>query len=533
MRKGIGLLVALALALLCGCGEAVPEESVTAVELDPNRPKAMMEPVQGGPMLYTFPGREEGVYGLINQDGEVVAEPQYSERQYIYSDAEKTRVIGLVAGRRAGRPKNGDGWLNTYTLYSLDGRAKKLNCGKAVMLKVSPGGRFALVATEQYDYLPQGQGLFDMEANAWVVKPKDGYWWNVDDLVYSDGAIARKGTWDNITEQWYYDYGTGERRALPAELGSLAGYLPEVQWFCFREGDPYYGACRWYDTAMNHMPQLDGWQISPFSGKYALIYPEGHGPYSNSNAWVGRDGNIIPNEENFFLDYDRSWYCRSVFKYEDDVSQPDKAIYTLLDPDLKPVFTGEPGELICAFDGPIKGYALLDKQQPQIKASCDAYGKPLPVSDTPYILRGTNSGPQAFDHLWFLLRGGVLRTVDMKPYGYYKDFGDYFFLDAKIVAACDDFLLVNGWHGLAAEMQSIFEEPTPPAFFALDWDGNPYPDCPLEPFYGSVIFRDSDWVREAYFTTAGEQGPNYLWVEKDGKRGYINTKGEWLFVDEG
>jgi len=494
---------------------------------------AIMEPVQGGPMLYPFEGLD-GKMGLINQDGRLVAEPQFDPfhlygTQYVYSDAEESRVIGLVAGRMVGMPKTGDGPLCSFTYYSLDGKSKELKCGEAVMMQVSPGGRFAVVSTKQYDWYPQEQGLFDIEANAWVVEPKDGYFFNAEEKVYSDGAIARKGTYDNITEQWYYDYAMGERRDLPADLGTFAGYLPGVQWFCFREGDPYYGACRWYDKSFNHMPQLDDRFIHQFRGKYAQHSPTAM-PYGGNPAWVDRDGSIVPNEEDFFFDYDTGGHCHNVFKYENDDYNNDRE-HTLLDSELKPVFTGELGDVICQFRGPIRGYALLDSKREKVKASCDAYGKPLPVSEAPVVLRGINSA-YIYDDMWFLLRDGELRTVDMKPYGLYRDMGDYFHLDAKVVAACEDFIWVNGWHGLASEMQSIFDDFTPATFFALDWDGNPFPDCPLEPFSESVIIRDSDWMREVYFITAGEQGPNYYWVEHEDKRGYINTRGEWLFIDK-
>jgi len=489
--------------------------------LDPNRPKAIMEPLQGGPMLYAFPGKSEGMYGLINQDGEVVAEPQYDSfhsygTQYVYSDAEKSRVIGLVAGRRVGMPKTGDGPLYTFTYYSLDGKAKALKCGEAVMIQISPGGRFALVSTKQYDYLPQEQGLFDMEANAWVVKPKDGYWFNIDEYVYSDGAIMRKGTWDNVTEQWYYDYETGERLPLPTDMGILSSYAPEVQWFCFSEGNPYYGDCRWFDRSFNHLPQLDNCrQISRFIGDYAFVYSA----YAIGN-WVDREGNVIPNEEKMSLEdgsREQGMFCWQT------------RIPTLLDPDLNPVFTGEPGDRIRSFDGPLKGYVLLDENW-QVKASCDAYGKPLPVNEAPYVLRA------GYRHLWFKLKDGIWRaTPDLSAYRlhfwYYDDGYEGDYLEAKVVEAFEDFILICGWQNRAEKKQEVYVAPT---LFAIDWDGNLYPDCPMEPFYDSAKFVESEWIigHTYQWRTAGEQGPSYFWVEHNGQRGYIDTAGNWLFIDE-
>jgi len=54
----------------------------------------------------------------------------------------------------------------------------------------------------------------------------------------------------------------------------------------------------------------------------------------------------------------------------------------------------------------------------------------------------------------------------------------------------------------------------------VDWDGQPYADCPLSPFFGALTYHN-----------AGDQGPHYYWVELEGQRGYINTAGDWLFID--
>jgi len=97
---------------------------------------------------------------------------------------------------------------------------------------------------------------------------------------------------------------------------------------------------------------------------------------------------------------------------------------------------------------------------------------------------------------------------------------------AEAVLICDDYIVVytsfehvnpNEFNGLSDETFIEHVET-----FAIDWDGNRISNCPLEPYFDSFGSMP---------ITAGEQGPNYFWVEHDGKRGYINTKGEWLFVD--
>lgn len=58
-------------------------------------------------------------------------------------------------------------------------------------------------------------------------------------------------------------------------------------------------------------------------------------------------------------------------------------------------------------------------------------------------------------------------------------------------------------------------------YIAIDWAGKQI-DHPL------LRFCDENHLS---YSNAGEQGPRYFWVEQDGKRGYINEQGEWLFVD--
>jgi hypothetical protein len=97
---------------------------------------------------------------------------------------------------------------------------------------------------------------------------------------------------------------------------------------------------------------------------------------------------------------------------------------------------------------------------------------------------------------------------------------------AEAVLICDDYIVVytsfehinpNEFNGLSDETFIEHVET-----FAIDWDGNRISGCPLEPYFDSL---------GSFPMTAGEQGPNYFWVEHEGKRGYVNSKGEWLFVE--
>jgi len=470
-----------------------------------------MEPLQGGPMLYTFEGRN-GMLGLINQDGKLVAKPQFDfYSQYVYNDTEQTRVIGLIAARR-----NSDNFI-FYTYYNLDGTAKKLGCEGTWWhdFWALPGGRYAVVnsATSMIEFR---YGLFDLEANAYIVEPEDGQW---IDLSKNAFAVGQQCT---IFE-------TGQQITLPAGLGELQDYEPETQWFCFQKD----GVFRWYDASFKHLPQFDDWHILPFKGKYAPMYIDYYS-YSVRTAWTDRDGSIVLEKEGFALEnvWEKGLYCFELYSYNGGSHERNERTPTLLDPDLNPVFTGEPGDRLWTFDGPIKGYMLLDKNL-QVKASCDAYGKPLPVSDTAYILH------TRYRYLCFTLKDGVWRaTPDLSAYrilleqDYYHDgyVGSYY--EAKIVDAYEDHVLIAGWQNRALEKQTEVPQRT---IFAIDWEGSLYPDCPLEPFYDSIVIDEGEYPPldpGYYWRTAGEQGPNYFWVELGGQRGYIDTAGNWLFIAE-
>jgi len=398
----------------------------------------------------------------------------------------------------------------TYTYYSLDGKAKSLNFGEAYGVYAAPGGRFAEVRTGDYP-----NGLFDLQANAWAIAPKEGQ------MIYTESSWGvQPNTVLLGNGQLYYDCQTGEQVIIPAELGLLQGYISELQWHCFNEN----GVRHWYDKSFNHMPQLDSWSIRRFTGKYALMVSETARGY----ALLDRDGNttLVENEKWYRADYQwAGFYCYST-------TTENGQNIVLVDSELNPIFEAEPGEKIIEIDGPMKGYVLLCEDG-QVKASCDAYGKPLPVLDRTYVMGAWMQ--RLLDEQWFLLKDGVLRALpDMSAYSlnYYLDYDGFGgeFQKAKVVSAFEDFILIGGWQNLTEKKQEKYIDPT---LFAIDWDGNLYPNCPLEPFFSSVNFaRTSEIVFDSFrWPTAGEQGPNYFWVERNGLRGYINTKGEWLFID--
>jgi len=106
------------------------------------------------------------------------------------------------------------------------------------------------------------------------------------------------------------------------------------------------------------------------------------------------------------------------------------------------------------------------------------------------------------------LKDGKWTTLDLRQF-IKPDVEDYC---ATYMVVTEDWVIVAT--GPAYESMALEE------IFAVDWTGNRIEDCPLMPFISQ------NWLR-----SAGEQGPNYFWVEHEGKRGYVNTKGEWLFVE--
>jgi len=173
--------------------------------LDPNRPMAIMEPLQGGPMLYAFKGKvpygmayddEDGqeypVYplGLINQDGKLVTAPKYHRVDYFYDEGEQ-RIIGVAALRG-----------QEITIYQLSGESRVLPC-EGYRVKVCPGGRYMSVEAAKPKSMgawsmldPLKDGLFDIENNRYIIEPKVGQY-----ISYEGRGVAQVRQYDSIDMQ--------------------------------------------------------------------------------------------------------------------------------------------------------------------------------------------------------------------------------------------------------------------------------------------------------------------------------------------
>jgi len=489
------LVVALALALLCGCGEAGPEESATSssteavtttqesTTLDPNRPKAMMEPVQGGLMLYPFPGREEGCYGLINQDGEVVAEPQFADTAYVHKA--QGRVIGLIACEKSSRK---------YIHFDLQGNRRELNCGGYSLgwRDILADGRYMIVYTaieDEWDFSPIRPGLFDIENDAWVIAPKEAQ----AIKAYKDRVLVHAA---DSTYEYYL--GDGSTRKLPDHCEV---YLEEAGWYR-TDG---WGDWKYYDTDLKPLPQLDGCLINPgMDGDdvYFLVYTYWNGL---DTALVDRSGKFIDTPYSSLDSSGQCWMGRD--------GADENAPEILLDRNLKPIYTLKEGEefiLIAPLYGsvyPAERAHLVQNAKGEIVKAFDKYGKALQ----------SNGSMQRFgavyDHNHFTLENGSWSKSEGIPYENRPEGEDF---AVYTLVTTEDYRVI--WAGWEYEDESV-----PKKIYAIDWDGNPLEDCPLAPFFKNL---------ENYFESAGEQGPNYYWVELDGKRGYVDAYGNWLFIRE-
>ena len=203
------------------------------------------------------------------------------------------------------------------------------------------------------------------------------------------------------------------------------------------------------------------------------------------------------HEHGFFINRNEDLY---------DYSVEETGI--ILGADRKPLYTTKPGEEIVRlypvpYELQLLGLVVQDAKGNIVK-SFDEYGKPMQSKPEAQLFSdGIYTGTL------YKLKDGKWTTLDLRQ-----------FMKPDVEAHNADHMVVTeNWvivvTGIAYESTEIDE------IFAVDWTGKQYNNCPLMPF-----------IPGHYLQSAGEQGPNYYWVEHDGKRGYVNTKGEWLFVEQ-
>jgi len=503
---------------------AAPAQETTAAPMENGAP-APMEPLQGGPMLYTFYGSEPWkmaiseesgdeypVYpiGLIDRYGKPVSPAVYHNVEYIRDEAGE-RVIGLAAVK--GRE---------FTIYELDGKSRVLPV-EGFNLEVCPGGRYALVdAADEgifggWDWENTlNVGLYDLKNDRWVMEPKEGQLLN-----YSRGGLVFGYQHDtanatgNETAQWAISLADESVTDLPLELGRIQDYYPETGWYGGiwsekRGNDWTTGAyeARVYDRDLKVIPTLSGWSVDYkgfCGGQWCMVY--NNNAFPDTTAWVNRAGELSGRRLAGWIGMDLGGPSYLI---------EDGRRVTLLDADLNEVVTAKAGEQLAAL-WPLgdsvrgDGYLLVDGKTGLVNA---AYGRDAAPLQLPAEFRcWHNDGTDAV----YSTQNGQLRALGLKqffqkPQAGHRGGQPY----ARAIAACEDFVVVQtGVYYNPDEAGGSYDT------FAVDWQGNRLEDCPLAPFFDAIGYRN-----------AGEQGPYYHWVELDGQRGYINTQGEWLFIDE-
>ena len=518
MKRLIALLAALALVFsLSACDWFAKDPEAN--------PDAAMAPLQGGPMLYTFygseayetytsdyDGEEYPVYpiGLIDQNGKLVSPPVYHDVQYTYDEAEQ-RVTGLAAVKD-----------RAFTLYQLDGKSRVLPV-EGFSIEVYPGGRYAWVnAAEngvhggwEAENLLQ-EGLYDLQNNRWAVEPKIGQMVNrhrTGELVFIYQYDSQDAMGE-VTAQWAFRCADESMLELPLALGRMQEYYPETGWFgaIWAQSDDWEH--RYYDKDLRLIPALTGWTMDDYEGfaggQWCMIYNNEEFP--DITTWVGRDGKFSDRRHkgNAYSNPGGKSYL---------IESGD--ITTVLDAELNEVFSLEAGILFAILrteSGKDEGFLHLSADG-RVQAAYDFAGKPMQAPDqfhcwlyfsNDVVEEGAYTACSAKDGRWAILDLAQFHPTPKKgdeegtPY-------------ANPLVMCEDYVVVEAGVHWYEGAPAVYDT------FAVSWNGKPYKNCPLEPFFGLLSSQ-----------TAGEQGPHYYWIEQEnGKRGYINTKGEWLFVDEG
>ncbi|MCL2107212.1 MAG: hypothetical protein FWH26_09205 [Oscillospiraceae bacterium] len=489
------------LASLCACdflggGTAGPDNTTA-----PERP-GVMEPLQGGPMLYTFPGQtpygtaedmESGgdipLYplGLVNQNGNITAEPQYERCWYLYDSA--GRVSGLIAMKE-----------KAFTLFSLQGIGEALPI-TGTGIEAIPGGRFLIVSEAEPETYETRDGLFDLLQKKFEIEPQDGL-----QLVYHGGGMvfgheyATKSMNARHVREFRYDCAANSIEELPNQH-RFQEYLPETGWMSY----PGRTDHEWVDGELNPLPQLTGYQLFGFQGgPYSQAHPTGS-IYGKKGGWVDRQGNFAPLEFEVIEQRGNCWIARP-----DPQENYDHAV--LIGPQLQALCETGEGQSIAlllphtSWGDPldVRGFLLLDAGGEPLRAF-DADGNPFPAAaDTQKFIGMQDENLYSVTNgVWTVTAERFVRHEAGTPAAWRR-------------LICGDYVIYGA--GSLAEGYYRIEE----QLIALRWDGTLYPECPLLPYSAA---GQLGW-------NAGEQGPEYFWAEAPEKRGYVNVRGEWLFVDE-
>lgn len=456
-----------------------PPVIITAPPPDPNRVKAIMEPVQGGEMLYTFEGRN-GKLGLINQDGEVVAEPEYDYDFYQrYFTDDTGRIIGLLARKD-----------RKHFIYSLDG-SYQIFTYSCDGFDIQNGGRYATVTSVVGEF---EEGLYDLWEGKYIIPPNSGI-----QITWAEGNIAF------LSGQRIFNGNDGSLLEFPGE-GRLTWYNPSVGWIGTTDGGGGYMA-RYYDWDFNEV--LSPWRADGrfINGDYSMAAQHDPSKEITRYAFVSRKGKIV--REDMYVD---------IKQYGNFFQAEEKDGTVLwLDENLNELGRPKKGEeLLGVFiNSDRSDYAFLH---------LDANGNVLRTLDSNFEMVEANGiyanvGPFS-SWIYYRRKNGAWTKLDISHYAKTNQ-------QAYARVVCDEYLVICIEDLGSDKWAEPYIPPSIVEVFSVNWNGERI-QSPFTPYYSGAEFESVFDV----FHTADFQGPNYYWVEHGGKRGYIDVKGNWLFIDK-
>lgn len=522
MKRIIATLIVLGLMFMlfaCGAGETTggATTEASAIELENSNADepaasvnshingAVMPPLQGGSMLYTFPSAksydvvqsDEGNYrvyhlGIVNDLGEVLSEPQYT---YVkYSHGEDGSVNGLFAQKG-----------KEFTWYDLDGTSKKLPF-QAAKVQAIQNGRYWIVSrlglTGDSFSLEEGvcDGLYDTQAEKFIFPPKDGL------NLFSSGGLIFGNQYETSSfdskrvRGFQWDPADNSTREFPMKWRCY-GYFPETGWYEMVENYSTGGFELYIvDQNMEIVPELrTDWHIDErFDGGNHLVVRSRSD--DSMNTWVNSGGTFSKLLYDQIQRYER---CYIAWK---DGSCWSGGTPTLFDDKLKIVHEAQNGETIVMlsdFQSNSEMIVLMDKESRIQKAWDPRTCKEINLK--------SKSGCWFNNESAYILENGRWRTIDPAQYCDKAKGED----GAWFCQVTEDGFIIR----LAVLKEGVYA--TEERYIAVDWNGKPT-NHPLLRFY-----KNGNKMSDA-----GEQGPNYFWAEQDGARGYVNEKGEWLFKHE-
>jgi len=482
MKKIVALFVALGLVLaLFGCAAVEPssetpaaEEPVTTTTPPPLPPRegAVMPPLQGGPMLYMFNAAEP--YGYFPSEYDGSPWPRFH--------------IGLVndMGEVVTEPRY------TFARYAHDAYGRVI-------------GVFAYIERKLTWYTLDGTATIKPFEVAWAESVLNGRYWIVRTRGHGMGSFSiDDGTRDGL-------YNVEEERFViePTDGLQLVGYSGVV-FGAQRETESFDSAFlhsfRWNPEDGSRMEYPEGWHVQGYNsetGQYRMVERGEQFEYGSRIFFVDRDMNLLDIEDEIGLGERRGnlWVLHnSLLDSQRDVihaAQVGQSFVNLYDR-IRPGDHGTGPGLV----------ALMDNDRNILEAWCTQTGEP-------FNMQAHGNGPWISQDGW----GGAYRAQN----GAWQAIIPSRFLDIPPMEGGVAFIIAVTQAGaiirVGREEQSRFAETRA---IAVDWYGNEA-DHPLLRFFDN----ENIWLS---FRVAGEQGPNYFWVEHDGQRGFINTNGEWLFI---